>query len=90
MKCALSIIDKNNNPSVSECNMIFNLGMKLMSGEESVGISFPVFLMVADVYRSFSNVLKFNGSTITEQEMRRNLVENEVPNRYDDESIKSI
>lgn len=91
MKCALSLIHRDHRPTVSESESMFNLALKLnQKNLDDTDVSFPVFLMVSDIYRSYHNVLNMNGGVITENDMRRTLLDNELPNRFTDEGLKTV
>lgn len=87
MRCALSLISRSHRPIQSEADAVYGLGQRLMS--DSGQVTFPMFLMLADIYRSFNSMV-MDSSVISESQLRRGLAEQNYPNRFSDSAVKEI
>lgn len=73
----------------SEADAVFRVGLEYINNKWS--ISFPVFVMLADLYKTFSvfNVPLDNGS-VRKGELLRHLAEMEMPHRISLLGMKKV
>lgn len=91
LKCALSTLVPDRRPLQSEADVIYKLGQKLMNNQDNREVSFPVFMMILDLYKVFSVFnIPLDTGYISENEMRRNLAEQELSNRVSDDAIAQV
>lgn len=91
LRCALGTLVPDRRPLQSEADIVYRLGLKIANNTEYKEISFPVFLMVLDMYKVFSVFnIPLDSGYISELDMRRNLTEGEMPNRVSDDAIREV
>lgn len=91
LKCALSTLVPDRRPLQAEADVVFRLGQKLMNDTQDRDISFPVFLMILDLYKVFSVFnIPLDSGYLSESEMRRQLAELELSNRVSDDAIREV
>jgi len=91
LRCALSTLVPDRRPLQSEADVIYKLGQKLMNFADNREVSFPVFMMILDMYKVFSVFnMPLDTGYISEIDMRRNLAEQELSNRISDDAIAQV
>lgn len=91
LKCALSTLVPDRRPLQAEADVAFKLGQKLMNDTQDRDISFPIFLMILDLYKVFSVFnIPLDSGYLSENEMRRQLAELELSNRVSDDAIREV
>lgn len=90
LRCGLTIAVRGRQVDQSEADVVFRVGLTLMT-HNKWSISFPVFLMLADLYRTFSafDVPIDNGS-ISQSELLRHLAEMDIPHRVTPSAVHAI
>lgn len=91
LKCALTITTPLKTPSQSEVDVVFKLGQEISHDRWVKTISFPVYLLISDIYRVFSGIESpLDSSYISKVDMVRSLEENDYPHRFDVGAINMI
>lgn len=90
MRCALSVVTSDKVPIMSEVDTAYRLGQKVMQTNHYNSVTFPVFVMVADIYRTFRVISQFGDTRVDEPQMRRLLAENDAPNKFTDDAIREV
>lgn len=81
LRCALALAVPGRIVEQSEADTVFRVGMRLMH-ENKFTLSFPVFVMIADLYRTFTAFdLPVDNGFINESDLTRRLAEMEMPHR---------
>lgn len=84
LKCALTITTPYKQPEQSEVDIIFDVGERVMPVKQK-NLSFIAFLMLADIYRAFSNMNQpIDSGYIRKRDLLRGLQELDVPNRMNE------
>lgn len=92
LKCGLTIVQPYQAPSQNEVNMMWDITVNTNNiGSDKQFISFQFFVMIADLYKTYSNFqqpLDFN--YILEKDFDRAITELDVPSRITSTSAREI
>jgi hypothetical protein len=90
LRCALALAVPGRLVEQSEADTAFRVGMRLMQSNKFT-MSFPVFVLVADLYRTFTAFdLPVDNGFINESDLTRRLAEMEMPHRISPYAVKAI
>jgi len=81
LRCSLSLITNDHrNVDQSEADAVFLVGVSMQ--ENKNGLSFPVFLMISDLFRTFSSFdIPADNGYINQRTLVRALNESDLPHR---------
>lgn len=90
LRCALNITTTDHrNVDQAEADTAFAIGISMQDYKN--GLSFPVFLMIADLYRTFTSFdVPADNGYIGKKQLIRSLNESELPHRITEAGIKAI
>lgn len=90
LRCALSLITNDHrNVDQSEADAVFLVGVSLQNYKN--GLSFPTYLMIADLYRTFTSFdVPADNGYINKRSLLRSLNESELPHRISELGVKDI
>lgn len=90
LRCGLSIVVPSRQVDQSEADVVFRVGLTLMP-KNKWSISFPIFVMVSDLYRTFSAFdVPIDNGFINQNELLRQLAEQDLPHRITPGAAKEI
>lgn len=90
LRCSLSLITNDHrNVDQSEADAVFLIASSLQDNKN--GLSFPVFLMIADLFRTFSAFdIPADNGYINQRTLIRSLNESDLPHRISEPAAKAI
>jgi len=81
LKCGLGIINAGKSISQLDANNVFEFGVSLQK-KNKYRISFPIFIMIADLYRIFSGFdVHIADGYITKKDIKKKILEQDLPIR---------
>lgn len=81
IRCGLGIVSGGRTVEQADANIVFNFGLSLQK-KNKFRISFPIFLLVSDLYRIFAGFdVPIDNGYITKQDIKRKVTEQDLPLR---------
>jgi len=81
LRCGLGIVSNGRTIEQSDANIVFEFGISLQK-KNKFRISFPVFLLISDLYRIFSGFdVPIDNGYITKNDIKRKMMEQDLPLR---------
>lgn len=90
LRCGLSMLLNDREVDQSEADVAFRVALTLMPTNKWT-VSFPIFVMVADLFRTFSSFdIPIDDGFVSRNELQRQLAEQDLPHRITPEAITEI
>lgn len=91
LRCGLALTTQHRTISQSEADVVFKLGNNLMKEDYAGDLSFPIFVLLADMYKTYSLFdVPLDSGFIGQKEVTRHINEADLPTRFDPEAVSEI
>lgn len=91
LRCGLALTAQYRTISQAEADIAFKLGNNLMKEDYAGDISFPIFVLLADMYKTYSLFdVPLDSGFVSKTTMLRHLSEMDMPHRFTPESISEV
>lgn len=90
LRCSLGITNPDRIIEQSEANSIYLIGLNIL-GKNIKGVSFPIFLLLSDFYKTFSQfIVPFDDGFVSRKDMLNRLMDTSLPSRLNIKNVNMI